>query len=107
MYYEIRRNAKTWATERPAFPEKPRNRPWALIRPGNRTAEKTPRVLYFAPAPADTMIMNNTPTLPAPPCPVDLLVSENPNHPTIRMPAARLEGLVHAEKLLANLKGTK
>lgn len=53
------------------------------------------------------MIMNNTPTLPAPPCPVDLLVSENPNHPTIRMPAARLEGLVHAEKLLANLKGTK
>ena len=51
--------------------------------------------------------MNNTLTLPAPPCPVDLLVSENPEHPTIRMPVARLEGLVHAEKLLANLKGTR
>jgi hypothetical protein len=51
--------------------------------------------------------MNNTLTLPAPPCPVDLLVSENPEHPTIRMPRATLAGLVHAERLLANLKGNK
>ena len=51
--------------------------------------------------------MNNAPTLPAPPCPVDLMVSEDPNHPTVRMPAATREGLLFSEKLLANLKGTR
>lgn len=48
------------------------------------------------------------PTMPAPPCPVDLMVSEDPNgHPTIRMPAATLEGFLFSEKLLANLKGNR
>jgi hypothetical protein len=51
--------------------------------------------------------MNSKQTVPAPPCPVDLLVSEDPNHPTIRMPAARLEGVLFSERLLANLKGTR
>jgi hypothetical protein len=46
-------------------------------------------------------------TIPAPPCPVDLMICESAKHPTIRMPAAQSEGLAHAEKLLANLKGTR
>ena len=54
------------------------------------------------------MIMNTPrPTMPAQPCPVDLMICESADHPTIRMPAALSEGLLFSEKLLAGLKGKK